>query len=578
MNTFDQYEVWFVTGAQLLYGGDAVIAVDAHSNEMVAGLNASGKLPVKVVYKGTANSSKEVEAVFKAANNDDKCIGIITWMHTFSPAKMWIHGLQQLKKPLLHLHTQFNKEIPWDTMDMDFMNLNQSAHGDREFGHICTRMRIRRKVVVGYWKEESTQKKIAVWMRVCAAWADAQDMLIIRFGDQMNNVAVTDGDKVEAEQRMGYHVDYCPVSELMEYHKEVKDEDVDALVKTYFSEYDHDAELEDKSTEAYQKVWNSAKAELALRAILKAKGAKGFTTNFDDLGQTDGSHFDQIPGLASQRLMAEGYGFGAEGDWKSAALYRTVWVMNQGLPNGCSFLEDYTLNFDGENSAILQAHMLEVCPLIAAKKPRLEVHFLGIGIRKAQAARDAVRRAVLCDELAAGGALHRRGGPRRVVITRLGPAVMLQTGIVMLTQIYLIAHDGAALHAPRRIAGDDLARAVLILDLDLAHESRRAVAQRRPILNHVIETVAENRTHGIGTLAQQRLQVVAYVHDRIFTEGIRHHDRTRTQFRAAVVVCLVGRQVILAVRKHECDEFPCHCDSLRILVSVDHVVLAIMAC
>ena len=174
MNAFDQYEVWFVTGAQLLYGGDAVIAVDAHSNEMVAGLNASGKLPVKVVYKGTANSSKEVEAVFKAANNEEKCIGVITWMHTFSPAKMWIHGLQQLKKPLLHLHTQFNKEIPWDTMDMDFMNLNQSAHGDREFGHICARMRVRRKVVVGYWKDENTLSKIAVWMRVCAAWADSQ--------------------------------------------------------------------------------------------------------------------------------------------------------------------------------------------------------------------------------------------------------------------------------------------------------------------------------------------------------------------------------------------------------------------
>ena len=287
MNAFDQYEVWFVTGAQLLYGGDAVIAVDAHSNEMVNGLNNSGKLPVKVVYKGTANSSKEVEAVFKAANNDEKCVGVITWMHTFSPAKMWIHGLQQLKKPLLHLHTQFNKEIPWDTMDMDFMNLNQSAHGDREFGHICTRMRIRRKVVVGYWKDEDTLHKIAVWMRVCAGWADSQDMLIIRFGDQMNNVAVTDGDKVEAEQRMGYHVDYCPVSELMEYHKDIKDADVDALVATYFKEYDHDASLEDKSTEAYQKVWNAAKAELALRAILKAKGAKGFTTNFDDLGDLE---------------------------------------------------------------------------------------------------------------------------------------------------------------------------------------------------------------------------------------------------------------------------------------------------
>ena len=372
---FENYEVWFVTGAQLLYGGDAVIAVDAHSNEMVSGLNASGKLPVKVVYKGTVNSSKEIETVFKAANNDDKCIGVITWMHTFSPAKMWIHGLQQLKKPLLHLHTQFNKEIPWDTMDMDFMNLNQSAHGDREFGHICTRMRIRRKVVVGYWKDENTLHKIAVWMRVCAGWADAQDMLIIRFGDQMNNVAVTDGDKVEAEQRLGYHVDYCPVNDLMEYYKKVTDEEAKALVDTYFKEYAHDPKLEDSKTAEYEKIRNAAKAEIALRSILKAKGAKGFTTNFDDLGL-----FDQIPGLASQRLMAEGYGFGAEGDWKSAALYRTVWFMSQGMTKGCSFLEDYTLNFDGENSSILQAHMLEVCPLIAEERPRLEVHRLAIGV------------------------------------------------------------------------------------------------------------------------------------------------------------------------------------------------------
>ena len=352
MNTFEQYEVWFVTGAQLLYGGDAVIAVDAHSNEMVKGLNDSGKLPVKVVYKGTVNSSKEVTATFKAANNDDKCIGVITWMHTFSPAKMWIHGLQELKKPLLHFHTQFNKEIPWETMDMDFMNLNQSAHGDREFGHIVTRMRKNRKVVVGHWQDEKAQNQIAAWMRVAAAWADAQDMLIIRFGDQMNNVAVTDGDKVSAEQVLGYHVDYYPINDVMTYYNAVSDEDVKALVAEYFKLYDHAPELEDARTEAYTKVWNSAKAEIAIRRVLKDTGAKGFTTNFNDLGD-----FDQIPGLASQRLMAEGYGFGAEGDWKTAALYRTTWVMSQGMPKGCSFLEDYTLNFDGEKSAILQAHI-----------------------------------------------------------------------------------------------------------------------------------------------------------------------------------------------------------------------------
>ena len=375
MTNFKDLEVWFVTGAQLLYGGDAVIQVDAHSNEMVKGLNESGNLPVKVVYKGTVNSTKEVTAAFKAANNDDKCIGVITWMHTFSPAKMWIHGLQELKKPLLHFHTQFNKEIPWETMDMDFMNLNQSAHGDREFGHMVSRMRKNRKVVVGHWQDPKAQEKIAVWMRVAAAWADAQDMLIIRFGDQMNNVAVTDGDKVEAELRLGYHVDYCPVNDLMEYYNTVEDKDVQELVGRYFAEYDHAPALEDKNTEAYEKVWNSAKAEIAIRRILKDKGAKAFTTNFDDLG-----NFDQIPGLASQRLMAEGYGFGAEGDWKTAALYRTMWYMSQGMPKGCSFLEDYTLNFDGEKSAILQAHMLEVCPLIAEHKPKLEVHRLSIGI------------------------------------------------------------------------------------------------------------------------------------------------------------------------------------------------------
>lgn len=227
---FENIELWWVTGAQLLYGGDAVVKVDAHSKEMVEGLNASGVLPIKVVYKGTANSSREVEAVMKEANNNPRCVGVITWMHTFSPAKMWIHGLQQLRKPLLHFHTQYNAEIPWETMDMDFMNLNQSAHGDREFGHICARLNVRRKVVVGHWKDKAVLEKIAVWSRVAAAWADAQDMLVIRFGDQMNNVAVTDGDKVAAEMQLGYHVDYCPVSELMEYHKKVADEDRKSVV------------------------------------------------------------------------------------------------------------------------------------------------------------------------------------------------------------------------------------------------------------------------------------------------------------------------------------------------------------
>lgn len=372
MGLFKDLEVWFVTGAQLLYGGDAVVAVDAHSNKMVKGLNDSGNLPIKVVYKGTVNSAKEVTETFKEANNCDKCVGIITWMHTFSPAKMWIHGLQNLRKPLLHFHTQYNKEIPWDTMDMDFMNLNQSAHGDREFGHIVSRMRKPCKVVVGHWQDEKAQQKIAVWQRVAAAWADAQDMLVIRLGDQMNNVAVTDGDKVEAEMRLGYHVDFINIATLRDYQKDVTDDQINALLEDYKASYDC-SQIKDGSHE-YKQVVHAVRIEVALRRLLKETGAKAFTTHFDNL---DG--IDQLPGLACQRLMTEGYGFGAEGDWKTAAICRTMYVMGYGLPKGCSFLEDYTLNFDGENSAILQAHMLEVSPMIAAQKPRLEVHPLGIG-------------------------------------------------------------------------------------------------------------------------------------------------------------------------------------------------------
>ena len=388
---YGNIELWWVTGAQLLYGGDAVVKVDGHSKEMVEGLNASGDIPVKIVYKGTANSSKEVEAVMKAANNDPRCAGIITWMHTFSPAKMWIKGLQALEKPLLHFHTQYNAEIPWESIDMDFMNLNQSAHGDIEFGHICTRMRIPRKVVVGYWKSPEARKKIAVWARVAAAVLDAKQVRCLMFGMNMNNVAVTDGDRVEFEQRLGYHVDYYPVSSLMEYYKKVSDNEAKALVEEYKKLYT--IKIDESGEKVYwEKVFNSAKAEIAIRRVLADEGATAFTTNFDDLGDADVNApdfcgLDQIPGLASQRLMQEGIGFGAEGDWKTACLYRSLWVMSQDLPKGCSFLEDYTLNFAGDRSSCLQSHMLEICPMIASDRPKLEVHFLGIGIRKQPTAR-----------------------------------------------------------------------------------------------------------------------------------------------------------------------------------------------
>jgi len=388
---FDNLEIWWVTGAQLLYGGETIKIVDGHSQQMVAGLNAAGLIPVKIVYKGTANSSQEVEAVMKAANNDSRCAGVITWMHTFSPAKMWIRGLQSLEKPLLHFHTQYNAEIPWKEIDMDFMNLNQSAHGDIEFGHVCTRMRIPRKVISGYWQNADVQQKIAVWARVAAAVADAKQVRCLMFGMNMNNVAVTDGDRVEFEQRLGYHVDYYPVSSLVEYLRQVTDAEVDALVEEYKQLYT--IKIDETGEQVYwEKVRNAAKAEIALRRVLKDEHATAFTTNFDDLGTADIDSpmflgFDQIPGLACQRLMAEGIGFGAEGDWKTACLCRSLWVMNQGFVKGCSFLEDYTLNFAGDQSSCLQSHMLEVCPLIASDKPKLEVHFLGIGIRKQPTAR-----------------------------------------------------------------------------------------------------------------------------------------------------------------------------------------------
>ncbi|MDR1727110.1 MAG: L-arabinose isomerase [Acidobacteriota bacterium] len=370
---FDDLEIRFVTGAQLLYGGDAVRTVESHSTEIVAGLNASGRLPFRVVHAGTVNSAGEIAQAFALADGDPQCVGVIAWMHTFSPAKMWIHGLRDFKKPLLHLHTQYNAKIPWREIDMDFMNLNQSAHGDREFGYIASRLRKARKVVVGHWRDAATQDRLAAWMRVCAAWADAQEMKVVRFGDNMNNVAVTDGDKVEAELRLGYHVDNAPIATLVPWVEAVSDTEIDALVAAYEQLYDFAGDCR-RGEEKHRFVRDAAAQEIGLRRFLQDKGAKAFTTSFDEL-----AGMKQLMGFASQRLMAEGYGFGAEGDWKTAALVRSMWVMGQGLAGGQSFLEDYTLDFAGEDSAILQAHMLEINPEIAAGRPRVEVHFLGIG-------------------------------------------------------------------------------------------------------------------------------------------------------------------------------------------------------
>ena len=369
---FEEYEIWFITGAQLLYGGETIRQVNAHSTAMVSGLNMAQKLPIKIVFKGTVNTATEISETLQEANNSERCIGVIVWMHTFSPAKMWIHGLKILQKPLLHLHTQFQREIPWSEIDMDFMNLNQSAHGDREFGHITARLKKPRKIVVGHWEDSDVHERIAVWMRVCAAWTDAHSMRILRFGDNMNNVAVTDGDRVEAEMTLGYHVDYYPVGDLAAEVARTSESEMMALIAEYESQYDF-APAAAPSGLKHNQVREAARIEVALRKILQETQAKAFTTNFDAL-----HGLNQLPGLASQRLMNEGYGFGAEGDWKTAALVRTLKFMALGLPGGTSFIEDYVYHFKGKGAA-LQAHMLEICPSIAGNKPRIEVHPLGIG-------------------------------------------------------------------------------------------------------------------------------------------------------------------------------------------------------
>ena len=364
---FENLEIWWVTGAQLLYGGDAVVAVDAHSKEMVEGLNKSGNIPVKIVYKGTANSSKEVEQVMLAANNDEKCAGIITWMHTFSPAKMWIKGLQQLQKPLLHFHTQYNAEIPWGEIDMDFMNLNQAAHGDREHGFIAARLRTPRKVIAGYWQDAPVQARLGDWMRVAVGVAVSKSLKVMRYGDNMRNVAVTEGDKILVQEKLGWQVNTWPVGKLVEYINAVTDKEVDALMAEYKKLYTF-------NTKNLASVRYQAKEEIAMKKMLDAEGCRAFTNTFEDL-----YGMEQLPGLASQRLMAQGYGYGGEGDWKVSAMTAVIKAMAEGKKGGTAFMEDYTYHLAKGKEYSLGAHMLEVCPTVAAGKPKIEVHPLGIG-------------------------------------------------------------------------------------------------------------------------------------------------------------------------------------------------------
>ncbi|RYZ34683.1 MAG: L-arabinose isomerase, partial [Sphingobacteriales bacterium] len=385
-------EVWFVTGSQHLYGEETLKQVAEHSKTIATHFDEAASLPVRVVFKPVAKSTEEIYALCQEANHTPACIGIITWMHTFSPAKMWINGLKILYKPLLHLHTQFNRDIPWGEIDMDFMNLNQSAHGDREVGFIMSRMRLERKVVVGHWQHEKVLHHIGVWMRTAAAWHDWQGAKFVRFGDNMRYVAVTDGDKVEAEMQFGYAVNTHGIGDLVKVINASTDAEVDDLVKEYEDRYNVMAKLR-KSGDRHSSLRDAARIEIGLRRFLEDGNYKGFTDTFEDL-----HGMVQLPGIAAQRLMAEGYGFAGEGDWKTVALVRAMKVMGHGLAGGNSFMEDYTYHFEPNNEMVLGSHMLEICESIAANKPSCEIHPLGIGGKE-----DPVR---LVFNVAAGAALN----------------------------------------------------------------------------------------------------------------------------------------------------------------------------
>ena len=366
-------EIWFVTGSQHLYGEETLKQVASHSKQIATYLNNAAGVPVQVKFKPGVKTTEEIYAICQEANTTPNCIGIVAWMHTFSPAKMWITGLKILQKPLLHLHTQFNRDIPWNAIDMDFMNLNQSAHGDREFGFMVSRMRINRKIIVGHWQDAAVIQQLNIWCRAAAAWHDWQGARFVRFGDNMRFVAVTDGDKVEAEMKFGFSVNTHGIGDLVAVINAVKEKEIDKLVEAYNSAYKMAPALK-KNGAQYQSLRDAAKIEIGMRKFLKAGNYKGFSDTFEDL-----HGMLQLPGIAVQRLMAEGYGFAGEGDWKTAALVRAMKVMGSGLPGGNSFMEDYTYHLEPGNNLVLGSHMLEICESIAGGKPSCEIHPLGIG-------------------------------------------------------------------------------------------------------------------------------------------------------------------------------------------------------
>ncbi len=373
MKEFKQYEVWFITGSQHLYGDETLQQVADHAQKIAEALDGSKQISLSIKFKPIVTTSEQIYQVIQQANIEKNCVGIITWMHTFSPAKMWIRGLRALQKPLLHLHTQFNRDIPWKEIDMDFMNLNQSAHGDREFGFILARMGIKQKVVTGHWQDENVLNKINIWSRAATAWHVWQGAKFVRFGDNMRNVAVTEGDKVEAEMQLGYSVNTHGVGDLVEVINAVSESSINNLCEEYAHQYNL-AETLKKGNRQHESLKDAARIEIGLQNFLEEGNFKGFTDTFEDL-----HGLKQLPGLPAQRLMAKGYGFGAEGDWKTAALVQAMKVMATGLEGGNSFMEDYTYHFEPGNEMEMGSHMLEICESIADGKPSCEIHPLGIG-------------------------------------------------------------------------------------------------------------------------------------------------------------------------------------------------------
>ncbi len=373
-----QYQFWFAAGSQDLYGDECLAKVAEHSRKIADALNQSGLLPYSLVWKPTLIDNTSIRRLFNEANSDENCAGVITWMHTFSPAKSWILGLKEFRKPLLHFHTQFNQEIPYDTIDMDFMNENQSAHGDREYGHMVTRMEIPRKVIMGHWSDKNVQERIARWMRTAVGIMESSHIRVVRVADNMRNVAVTEGDKVEAQIKFGWEVDAYPVNEIADYVKDVAEGEMNTLVEEYYDKYEILAEGRDEK-EFRRHVAVQAGIEIGFERFLKEKDYQAIVTHFGDLGA-----LKQLPGLAIQRLMEKGYGFGAEGDWKTAAMVRLMKVMTQGMKDakGTSFMEDYTYNLVPGKEGILQAHMLEVCPTIAEGPIGIKVCPLSMGDRE----------------------------------------------------------------------------------------------------------------------------------------------------------------------------------------------------